>query len=124
MIPLIVAIPLKSRPWLLRWNRKLVSGRVYGHPKATRGSSEEHQEGSKGGEEKTNSETSAEENAASARTTGRQSEKITTRTLKGHSQEQGRDFFRGALAARHRTVHVALPLCARMLAGKKDPSRR
>jgi hypothetical protein len=64
---------------------KISSGegrRFYGHPEATRRSSEEHQKSRQGGKTKTNFKTLAEENATSARTTGRQSQTITTLILK------------------------------------------
>jgi hypothetical protein len=64
---------------------KISSGegrRFYGHPEATRRSSEEHKKIGEGGKTKTNIKTLAEENATSARTTGGQSQTITTLILK------------------------------------------
>src|ERR687897_366540 len=64
---------------------KISSGkgrRVYGHPEATCGSSKEHQKSREGGKTKTNFKTFAEENATSARATGREGQTITTLSMK------------------------------------------
>ena len=54
----------------------------YGQREATRGSSEEHQKSREGGKTKADLKTFAEENATSARATGRESQTITTLSVK------------------------------------------
>jgi hypothetical protein len=52
--------------------------RFYGQREARSGSSEEHQKSREGGKTKADLKTFAEENATSARATGRESQTITT----------------------------------------------